>query len=175
MLSGCFLGEKIFFAVTTPVEVWQLLSKPPENITEIVEADMDNVWVRTTSGKLYSCYWITPYDNECWIEIADVPEPSWGEGEIYEGPPYPGDEPIKQSMAIRYYSRFDTAVKYVLLENGNIRKWTMGGFLVLRAPGLMVRYIGSICGFSFIGLFASLALGIVIFRKRVVDNANLFL
>ncbi len=91
------------------------------------------------------------------------------ERKVYEGPPYPGSEPVKQSLAI-YYFIFgdDFAVKYVLLENGNVIKWAVGGFRILRAPRLISRYLVSVCGLGYLSLFIAIILSIVIFKRKVI-------
>ncbi len=77
-IAGCFVGgkyfEKTYTATFSPKSTpdWIFVGTPPEKAMRIVDADLDFVYVETTEQRILSCYWITPLDNECWIEVKEI-------------------------------------------------------------------------------------------------------
>jgi hypothetical protein len=172
-LVGCIAGDRLFVATAEFAEEWQPLGRPPEPVTEIAAAHFETIWVRTVTGKLYSCYWVSPYDNECWAEetaVSDDPWSSWASSEVYDGPHYPGFEPIQESVAKHYSLRFPAAVKYVLFTDGTVRKWMYGGFLIFRTPGLQARYFGSLFGLGLLSYSLGLVVSIAIVKRMVLNT-----
>ncbi|MEW5868597.1 MAG: hypothetical protein AB1894_04925 [Chloroflexota bacterium] len=47
---------------------WKALKPAPERVIEIVDADIDNVYVRTDAGKILQC--ATAAQEECWQEVG---------------------------------------------------------------------------------------------------------
>ena len=54
---------------------WQALGRPAEVPTAIVDADLDEVYVRAQDGSLYVCDHTGPTrNNACWVEVDQVGE-----------------------------------------------------------------------------------------------------
>lgn len=162
---GCFVGGELFSSITPLRDEWQMLGKPPEPILEFHSIDLTTVYVKTKNGKLFSCYYVSSIDNECWIEIEQLPEAEYGfyDQETFDWPEYP--EQITDSIGRRYISRFDISARYVLLPDGNVMQH-LDGVGTLESPNYakgLFQYeaIGSIVAFISCFIF------ILIFAMRL--------
>jgi hypothetical protein len=106
---------------------WQELGTPPKKPTSIVNADLDEVYVRAQDGSLWVCDHTGPTrDNACWRETEEVGKLASGEehNQYYrqEIPPPPGT--AKQVLHISWYhAERARHSRYALLEDGSVWLW----------------------------------------------------
>jgi hypothetical protein len=102
---------------------WQALKPVPERVTEIVDADIDNVYVRTEAGKILHC--ATSVQEKCWQEMSApvtimektrrIPLPSRLDP--------PGN--AVSTLGVSYAATAETGIEayYALLADGSIMWW----------------------------------------------------
>jgi len=106
---------------------WQALGRPAEVPTAIVDADLDEVYVRAQDGSLYVCDHTGPTrNNACWVEVDQVGERDDGvrPNSTYreEVPSPPGT--IREFRHVSWYhAERARHSRYALLEDGSIWLW----------------------------------------------------
>jgi len=83
-IISCCIGS-IIYRPTPPVsdetipnyviDGWVSLGYPPQKAKKLLGSDSYTVYVETIDEKIYSCYRESPYDVECWVEVANLPDP----------------------------------------------------------------------------------------------------
>jgi hypothetical protein len=68
-----FIGA-IYMLVFAPAKyfIWHVLAKPPEPVSEIIDATIDTIIIRAISDRKYSCNVYA--ENTCWSEVDIEPE-----------------------------------------------------------------------------------------------------
>lgn len=129
------------------------------------------MYVRTIAGELYSCYWASPYDQQCWIAVAAVPDlPADRCWFTQAPPPDPPLGPVRAVKQFHYCSSFAGSTQYsvfnyYLLESGDVLQWGRNEFHLFNPPGanlLRLRIIAvSIATGGIGGGFGAIGLAVV--------------
>ncbi|VAW42311.1 hypothetical protein MNBD_CHLOROFLEXI01-1798 [hydrothermal vent metagenome] len=170
MLIGMFAGNFYYDETVKPTPEWQILGSPPEPIVEFVDVNFFTVFVRAKGNQLYSCYWESPYANDCWNAVEKVPESiDYCDGWDLIEPELPEfRNPSFDKVAESTYdndcftwagsSHVSLAI-YHLLDNGDVMQWyedettlSFHGYLRKRLLNISV---GMVTGIT-VGIFISL-------------------
>ncbi len=137
-LVGCCYAPSIYWAIKgdpgNSEKVWRELPPPPEEAKEIIAVDYWTVYIKTTNGKIFSCYRESNLDIDCWKEVKTLPDltEDWDcEGCLFALPP-PYIE-VLQNFQIDYRAGRDSrsAFSYVLDKNGTIWQWGFERFAII--------------------------------------------
>jgi hypothetical protein len=96
--------------------------------TEIVDGDLDRVYVRAEKGALFECDLSRlGSDNGCWEEVDQPREraPGVENRNTYQGeiPPPPG--PVKDAYDVSWmFAERASHLRYAMLEDGSLWLWT---------------------------------------------------
>ena len=174
-LVGCCYAPSIYWAIKGDPDdsdgVWRELPQPPEKATEIIAVDRWTVYIKTTNGKIFSCYRESNLDIECWKEVKTLPDltKDWDcEGCFFPLPP-PNIE-VLQNFQIDHHAGRDsrTAFSYVLDKNGTIWQWGARS-MNFRAPRVgRISQNASIIGFLIGNAMPAFCI-IYLWRKELAD------
>jgi hypothetical protein len=141
---------------------WRSLGAPPERPMEIVDADLDRVYVRGQDGALFECDRTGPTrDDACWKEVEQPRErESWVEhGDAYQGkrPAPPG--PVKEALDVSWqFAERASYARYVLLEDASVWVWV---YHADANASLLLLFGGPVCGLA-LALAIVLAIWLVV-------------
>ncbi len=152
-ITGLFLTLAIINGVFVP---WEPLGKPSIEAIELLAADFDEVFVRTTSDMIYSC---NLYQDDCWVpkeSLQELPEITYpcNDAPFHSLRNLPGEK--VDSLEVTYCGIEHTSqVNYVLLDDGSVWIWRHGSFVY---TGLIYVCAGSILGLVIGGFISMLSL-----------------
>lgn len=139
---SCYGGLVFSDAIHPEIPEWRHLGKPPSEINRLMAADFSTIYVETVDKKIYSCYWASPLDINCWKEIEKVPEILFS-GRCIPGEapnaPLPPEENIKDKILFEYCGSFAgntnySIFAYYLLEDGTVTQWGRDEFHLFNLP-----------------------------------------
>lgn len=156
----------------------QFLGSPPEKIEKLVAAEFYTVYVRTIDGSLYSCYWESPGDTQCWVKVEEVPNlaifPCGNGKDSNQGKtilaPLPSSSEVIDFLQVEYCgtwagrterSEFD----YFLVDTGEVLQWSYDRFHMLPPPSITQKMYLAVGLGLFVGLIIDTAV-IVWWSKR---------
>ena len=161
LFAGPYLLMWLRTASGTPD--WKALKPVPERVIEIVDADINNVYVGTAAGKILHC--ATAAQEECWQEVR---APVTIMERTRRIPLSPGVDPpdnAVSTLGVAYDATAETGVEayYALLMDGTVMWWRhesahpymiLFGWLMplLIALGILVLFVPIYLGAAIIGL-----------------------
>jgi hypothetical protein len=102
---------------------WNALKPVPERVIEIVDADINNVYVRTDAGKILHC--ATAAQEECWQEVRAPVTPMERTRRIPLSPRVNPPDNAVSTLGVAYDATAETGVEayYALLIDGSVMWW----------------------------------------------------
>jgi hypothetical protein len=142
---------------------WEALKPVPERVIEIVDADINNVYVRTDTGKILHC--ATAAQEECWQEVHTLVTIMEKTRRIPLSPRVDPPNNAVSTLGVTYDATAETGVEayYALLTDGSVMWWRhesthpymiLFGWLMplLIALGILVLFVPIYLGAAIIGL-----------------------
>jgi len=142
---------------------WNALKPVPERVIEIVDADINNVYVRTDAGKIFHC--ATATQEECWQEMRAPVTIMEKTRRIPLSPRVDPPNNAVSTLGVAYDATAETGVEayYALLMDGSVMWWRhesahpymiLFGWLMplLIALGILVLFVPIYLGAAIIGL-----------------------
>ena len=142
---------------------WEALKPVPERVIEIVDADINNVYVRTDAGKIFHC--ATAAQEECWQEVHKPVTIMEKTRRIPLSPRVDSPSNAVSTLGVAYDATAETGVEvyYALLMDGSVMWWRhesahpymiLFGWLMalLIALGILALFVPSYLGAAIIGL-----------------------
>jgi len=142
---------------------WNALKPAPERVIEIVDADIDNVYVRTEARKILHC--ATAAQEECWQEVHAPVTIMEKTRHIPLSPRLDPPSNAVSTLGVAYDATAETGVEayYALLMDGSVMWWRhesahpyviLFGWLMplLIALGILVLFVPIYLGAAIIGL-----------------------
>jgi hypothetical protein len=102
---------------------WKALKPVPERVIEIVDADINNVYVRTDTGKILHC--TTATQEECWQEVRTPVTIMERTHRIPLSPRVDPPANAISTLGVSYDATAETGVEayYALLMDGSVMWW----------------------------------------------------
>ena len=102
---------------------WKALKPVPGSVIEIVDADINNVYVRTDAGKIFHC--ATAAHEECWQEVRAPVTIMENTRHISLSPRVDPPGNAVSTLGVAYDTTAETGVEayYVLLTDGSVMWW----------------------------------------------------
>jgi len=142
---------------------WKALKPVPERAIEIVDADINNVYVRTDAGKILHC--MTLAQEECWQEVRAPVTIMERTRHIPMSPRVDPPSNAVSTLGVAYDAMAETGVEayYALLMDGTVMWWRhesahpymiLFGWLMplLIALSILVLFVPIYLGAAIIGL-----------------------
>ena len=142
---------------------WNALKPVPGRVIEIVDADINNVYVRTDAGKIFHC--ATAAQEECWQEVHAPVTIMERTRRIPLSPRLDLPSNAVSTLGVAYDATAETGVEvyYALLMDGSVMWWRhesahpyviLFGWLtpLLIALGILVLFVPIYLGAAIIGL-----------------------
>lgn len=142
---------------------WKALKPVPERVIEIVDADINNVYVRTDAGKILHC--ATAAQEECWQEVRVPVTIMERTRRIPLSPRVDPPGNAVSTLGVAYDATAETGVEayYALLMDGSVLWWRhesahpymiLFGWLMplLIALGVLALFVPIYLGAAIIGL-----------------------
>ena len=142
---------------------WKALKPAPERVIEIVDADIDNLYVRTDAGKIFHC--ATAAQEECWREASAPVTIMEKTRRIPLSPRVDPPGNAVSTLGVTYDATAETGVEayYALLMDGSVMWWRhesahpymiLFGWLMplLIALGILALFVPIYLGAAIIGL-----------------------
>lgn len=149
---------------------WQALNAPPEKAEEIVGGDINVVYVRSVSKRIYGCKHEQKSNPEmCWYRASEPVEVD--PETVFDQPLFeselspPTSTVIDELIATIWYADAAFETRYALDEYGNVWKWGYDRSWV----NSIVCFIGPLAGAA-AGLFLAVVMWIIALLKRVINN-----
>ena len=184
-ILGCFTGSllqaKMTSAFETSEEGWVVLEKPSQEIKALRVARDYTIYVETIDGRFLSCYYESVYDNDCWVEVSQLPEVrDYGNcyGRIINYPEPPSSVhvvdriDIKDCMTFAGMDELNT-ISYMLSDDNQVYQNIYGNPTLNYFPPPKLIQIE--CLFSAVGLLIGLLIvfGLMhINKKRNIHKAT---
>ncbi len=139
--------------------MWRQLDTPPGEVTRLLTADEDVVYVETADGTVYRvmCRAKGP-DDICWEETEAPPGDLVLPCTHQELPPPPG--PAKDHIETCIEYEFYILTQYALLEDGTLWRWNVGIYPL----GQVARLFRTVVGSAVLGVIAGI--GILYLRDQ---------
>lgn len=150
----------LFKGFETFEEEWLAMKKAPHDIEKLLVSEFDTIYVQTVDGHLLSCHYTSPYDNACWVEVLQIPEPYESGCARRRESTFP-DAPASINVVDRidvegclYFAGMDdySRSSYILSDTGRVYMLNYGSPNLFSTPNLA----GMECLFSTIGLIMGL-------------------
>lgn len=183
-IVGCFTGFLLQAEMTSAFEIsedgWIVLKKPPEEIKTLRVSHFYTIYAETIDGRFLSCYYESVYDNDCWVEVSQLPEIRDSDNCYRWIISYP-----KPPSSVQVVDRIDmedcvtfagmddrNTISYVLSDDNQVYQNIHGNPTYFSPPKLFQIQ----CLFSVVGLLIGLLIELVLMyinKKRNVIRAQL--
>ena len=177
-VMGFFIG----MALLRNTPEWRYLGSPPEKIDELLVANFDTIYVKTVSNSVYSCYWASPYDINCWAKVETIPEVVEDYCAFAQDAPHqlPSGNVIGvlQFHRCGWFAGSDSysAFNYYLLDDGNVVQWGYDGFHWGWPGGISRAWLRNVIIGSVLGMFCAVGLitivYFVIFKRESNESSQ---
>jgi hypothetical protein len=154
-ILSVIVGAGLFIVVLLVEQrgVWRQLDTPPGEVTRLLTADEDVVYVETADGTVYRvmCRAKGP-DDICWEETEAPPDDLVLPCTHQELPPPPG--PTRDHIETCFEYEYYILAQYALLEDGTLWRWNAGIYPL----GQVARLFRTVIGSAVLGVIAGIGI-----------------
>jgi hypothetical protein len=160
LLMGWLAGEWLAREEKNGMFVqWELIGTPPGKATKILAAETTEVYVTTSTEKIYQCGYHTTECRETSKPIQLIERPC---GEVFYQPPYMPDEVVASTEATDC-RMFRTQTNYVIRKDGSV--WAWGPRQLIFWGSLVYPLCGAVLGLILGSAF-------LVIMRRAVNKAR---
>ncbi len=146
---------------------WRSLGAPPGGGADILTADLQDVYVRSTGGAIYGCaYGDRPLAADCWAPATEplpVDEQADFERRLFQGEVKPPAGTVRDTLAVTvWYADAAFESRLALLADGTVWVWE---FEVSSYLSLFILVVGLVGG-AVLGLVGAVVLLVKVRRRR---------